>query len=472
MASIASNNLANALTKGYGRQSVDLGSNVLDGRGVGVGVNGINRASSPNLTSARRDADGDAATIEPQASALSRIGRVFGEATADDGLFRRLEAFEDALRQFSETPEAVPRQIQTAEAANDLVSYMNHLSTEAATVRQNADANIAAQVSTVNANIERIDDLNGKITRLSVGGRDVSGLIDERERLIDEVSALIPIQTHPQPNNSIHLSTRQGLFLLAEEPVPLEFTRSPTITASMVYDPAGGGALSGLNLDGIDVSFGSNHPQSITGGALAGHFAVRDSIGTDFNARIDQLAADLIVRFEDSNVDPTLAVGDPGLFTDNGAALDLSVIEGLAGRLDLNALVDPTVGGDPSLLRDGLQSAAPGAASSDAIPRGMLDALTAGRPSSSIPGLDGSLSAAQMVSGIAELIGVQRTRAETDLAAKASTRETLALTEAEEIGVNTDQELQDLILIEQAFSANLQVIQAASRMLQEISEIR
>lgn len=177
-------------------------------------------------------------------------------------------------------------------------------------------------------------------------------------------------------------------------------------------------------------------------------------------------------RFEDPSVDTTLAVGDPGLFTDNGTALDLTVIEGLAGRLNLNTLVDPDTGGNPALLRDGLQAVAPGPLASDTVARAMLDALTDARPAGAIPGLDGNLSASQLASGITELIGTQRTRAETELAAKASTRETLALTEAEEIGVNTDQELQDLILIEQAFSANLQVIQTASRMLQEISEIR
>ena len=47
----------------------------------------------------------------------------------------------------------------------------------------------------------------------------------------------------------------------------------------------------------------------------------------------------------------------------------------------------------------------------------------------------------------------------------------LALAEAGRIGVDTDAELQNLIEIEHAFSANLQVIQTASRMLQEVTEI-
>ena len=77
-----------------------------------------------------------------------------------------------------------------------------------------------------------------------------------------------------------------------------------------------------------------------------------------------------------------------------------------------------------------------------------------------------------MVAGIAEIQGVLRTDAEAEFASATIVREALATSEAETIGVNTDKELQDLILIEQAFSANLQVIQTASRMLQDLSEIR
>ena len=472
LAGVASNNLANALTKGYGRQSVDLSSNVLGGSGAGVLVSGVNRASAPDLTAARRDADGDAATIDPQASALARLGGTFGEATADDGLFRRLEAFETAMRQFAETPEAEPRQIQTLDAARDLVSSLNTLSNEAAVVRQNADALIGDQVDTVNRNVAQIDELNAKITRLSSGGRDVATLIDERERLIDEVNALMPIRVHNRPNNTIHLTTQEGLFLLAEEPVELSFSRSPIITAAMTYVPGGGGALSGLTLGTKDITPTSTTPQRLTKGALVGNFAVRDEIGVDFNERIDQFAADLIARFEDPAVDPTLAVGDPGLFTDAGGTLDLTTIEGLAGEIEVNALADPSQGGLVSRLRDGLQSGAPGPSGSDTIPRAMLDALTAARPATAIPGVDGDLSAAQMVAGIAEIQGVLRTDAEAEFASATIVREALATSEAETIGVNTDKELQDLILIEQAFSANLQVIQTASRMLQELSEIR
>ncbi len=297
-------------------------------------------------------------------------------------------------------------------------------------------------------------------------------LIDERERLIDEVNAIIPVRVYTQGDGSVNLLTHGGMYLLADKPQQLAFTRTPTITAPMAYDPAGGGALSGLTLNGHDITPSGTHPQRVKEGALAGQFQVRDEIGTDFNARIDQFAADLISRFEDPAVDPTLSATDPGLFTDAGAVLDPTAIEGLAGQIDLNALVDISAGGDPARLRDGLLSAGPGPASSDTLPRALLDALRAPRSAAAIPGIDGNLSAGQMIAEITEITGILRTDAESELAARQATRETLAISEAETIGVNSDEELQSLIVIEQAYAANLQVIQTASRMLQQLTEIR
>lgn len=468
----ASNNLANALTKGYGRQEVSLGSAILEGTGVGVRVVSVSRASSPNITAARREADGEAATLEPQAKALESLARALGEATDSEGLGRRIETFENTLRAFAETPESTQRQTQAALAAQDVATFLNGLSDQAATVRQNADAEIDTLVKTVNTNVERVDSLNAKIVALSVGGSNVAALVDERERLIDEINAIIPVRPHTQSNGSVHLTTAQGMFLLAEDAVPLNFLPSPIITPGMIYDPAGGGALSGLTLASIDITPTGTHGQRPTQGALAGEFLVRDTIGKTFNDQIDQFAADLISRFQDPAVDPTLGATDPGLFTDAGGILDPTTIDGLADRIALNPLVAPSAGGDPARLRDGLLSAGPGPVASDAIPRALIDAMTALRPAAAIPGVGGTLSAFQMITGITESLGIDRTTAQRNLAANTATREALAINEADAIGVDTDEELQDLILIEQAFAANLQVIQAASRMLQEITEIR
>ncbi|MEM1159956.1 MAG: flagellar hook-associated protein FlgK, partial [Pseudomonadota bacterium] len=190
----ASNNLANALTPGYGRQTLEVGSLSLAGEGAGVRVISANRAASPGLTAARRNADGEAALLAPQSEALSRLGSVLGEPTDIDGLFRRLETFETTLRQFAETPESQPRQIQVVNDARDLTGILNQISSEVATLRQSADFDIATDVATVNRNLYSIQELNQRIQLLSSADQNFAILVDQRERLIDEVSAIVPVQ--------------------------------------------------------------------------------------------------------------------------------------------------------------------------------------------------------------------------------------------------------------------------------------
>ena len=496
LAEITSGNLANALTEGYGRQSVSLTATVLGGYGNGVAVSGVDRASSPELTSARRIADGDLAGGQAELDALVRLERSVGVAGAEDTLASRITAFEGALRQLAETPELAPRQAAAATSASDVALKMNQISTEVARVRQTADADIARQVDEVNGALAKIARLNRQIQVFAASGRDTASLIDQREQLIDRVASIIPIREQIRSGGVVELTTAQGLILVDTRAREIQFTPTPIITAPMRYD-GGAGALSGLTLNGVDITPGGPGSQAIAGGALAGQFAIRDRIAPQVSDRADALAADLIGRLAAPGLDPTLAPGAPGLFTDDGAAYDpLSLaglagrirlntavdpgagaaydtanLVGLAGRIQLNAAVDPGAGGDPALIRDGLGATAPGPAANGALPRALLDALTATGSVTTVPGLSPALSFSEAAAGLVELTALARVAAETDAAAFSSTRETLAGAEAEAIGVDTDVELQALIQIEQAYAANVQVIQTAARMLDQLMEI-
>jgi len=470
LAEITAGNLANALTDGYGRQSVSLSSAVLGGYGSGVAVISVDRASSPELTSARRIADGDLAGGQAELGALVRLERSLGVIGGEDTLAARITAFEAALRQLAETPELAPRQAAAAETAADVALKLNQISTEVARVRQTADAEVARQVDEVNGALTKIARLNRLIQVFAASGRDISSLIDQREQLIDRVAAIVPIREQMRSGGVVELTTAEGLVLVDTSAREIAFTPSPIITAPMRYD-GGTGALSGLTLNGVDITPGGPGSQAIAGGALAGQFAIRDRIAPELSDRADALAADLIGRLAAPGLDPTLAPAAPGLFTDDGAAYDAANLTGLAGRIRLNAAVDPDAGGNPALLRDGLGATAPGPAADGTLPRALLDALTATGSITTVPGLSPALSFSQAAAGLVELTAFDRVSAETGVAAFSSTRETLATAEANAIGVDTDTELLALIQIEQAYAANVQVIQTAARMLDQLLEI-
>ena len=447
-----------------------LSSNVLDGYGTGVSVAGVSRASSPELTSARRIADGDLAGGQAELDALVRLERSLGVAGGDDTIASRILDFEASLRQLAETPELATRQAAVATTASDVALKLNQISTESSRIRQTADAEITRQVTEVNTSLSKIARLNRQIQIFASSGRDTASLIDQREQLIDRVASIVPIREHARADGVVELTTAQGLTLVDTRAQEIEFTSTPIITAPMRYD-GGAGALSGLSLNGVDITPGGPGNQSIAGGALAGQFAIRDSIAPAVSDRADALAADLIGRLAASGVDPTLVPGAPGLFTDDGAAYDPLTLTGLAGRIQLNAAVDPNAGGDPALIRDGLGATAPGPATNGDLPRALLDALTAIGSITTIPGLSSGLSFSGSAAGLIELTSFDRVAAESNVVAFSASRETLASAESEAIGVNSDAELQALIQIEQAYAANVQVIQAASRMLDQILEI-
>lgn len=461
---IASDNIANALTKGYAARSVSLTSRG-DATG-GVRIASIDRAADTELTALRREADGAAAGAGIRLGALERFTRVYGELGQESGVFNRLVAFEQALASLADTPEAAPRQEAAVRAAQGLVGSLNGSSETISDVRSNADAEIARTVDRINAATERIAALNAQVRRLAPTGADTSALADERERLIDEVAAAIPIRLDQRDDGTVSLRTDTGLVLVGATANPVEFTPSPIVTPEMAYSN-GTGALSGITLSDVDITPGGDGTQRISGGGLASLFAIRDSDAPEWQARLDALAAELITRFSASGLDPTLAPGAPGIFTDNGAVLGLPSAPGLAGRLDVNAALLPG-SGNPALLRDGLGAISPGAPANDTLPRALIGALT---EPAAFPyvAAESPLSLRDRVAATSEAFSTLRAKAVQEATRTSGMRETLAFEEGRERAVDTDTELQELIRIEQAYAANAQVIQVASRMLETLT---
>ena len=464
-ASVVSSNIANALTPGYARREVGVSEQVVGGRGAGVSIDGVRRAENQALTNDRRAAEGAFGREQTLASTYASFNSALGEPGDGYSLFAQYQNFETALRSLSQSPESQASQTQVLDAAKSLTSTLNQLSDDAQTTRRNADAEIARQVSSVNDALKQIEKLNRDISIASAGGRDATALEDQRKSLIDQVSSVIPVREVSRGDNKIDLMTDEGVFLLAGSAREIEFTPANAITPDMTY---AGGALSGLSVEGIDITPGGGG-LSIREGTIAGLFEVRDDIAPGFQAQLDGLARDVMERFE--NIDPTLTAGDPGLFTDAGAAFDPAMETGLAGRIAVNAAVDPDQGGAVWRLRDGLGAGAQGASGNAAIITTMLDALTELRAPPAGTGLSGSLSAAEAAAGVTSSIGASRISAESQLAATSSRAQSLTEAELAATAVDTDQELQQLILIEQAYAANARVIQTADEMIRTLMEL-
>lgn len=459
-AEIVSSNVANATTPGYARREVQLGARVLGGTGQGVQVQGVTRQVDIFLQADRRVAQADSGNRDVRASFLRRMEQIFGQPEDPASLSARVAALDTALLQAASRPESEARLTTAVDAARLLSSSLNRASDAIQEERLRTDTAIATAVRDLNSALAQVQELNTQIRSFSGAGRDVSALMDQRQQVIDGISQLVPLREVKRDFDQVALMTTGGAVLLDGQPARIEFAPVHTIVPEMTQ---ASGGLSGLTINGRPMAT-AGETSLILGGELAGMFAVRDELSVAGQARLDSLARDLAERFADPALDPSLAPGDPGLFTDNGNVFLAADEVGLSARLSLNARLDPAQGGAVFRLRDGLGAATPGPSGNAALLVALSDRLAQARPlgSSAFPAADRSL--AGLTAALLSSVASERLNGETEEAFSAARFATLD--ELEKAGgVDTDQELQTLLVIEKSYAANAKVIQTVDEMI-------
>ena len=465
MAEVVSSNIANAMTDGYARRELSIASQTLGGTGGGVRILGVNRIVNQVVQQDLMLADSAAANTTAKADFYSRLEAKIGDPETAGSLSATMSDFESALLTAASMPDSTARLTSAVKAASTVADKLNSVSDDLQAARLTADKSIAKQVRTLNETLVQLQEMNRTITTQISIGNDAAGLMDERQSLVNQISEIVPIRVVQRDNNQIALFTTGGAILLDGSAATIGFEGAGAMAPHLTLDS---GALSGLTINGYPASTKDDGP--LGGGTLGAAFAVRDELAPEAQSQLDAFARDLMTRFEDPSVDTTLSAGDPGLFTDAGSAFDASTEVGLAGRLQLNAIVDPEQGGSSWHLRDGLVAGAPGAVSDGTI----LNALSAALTRESAPASGNYGSALRSSSGLAaELLSFAASgRQSAELTQGYATARQQTLTEMSLAdGVDTDYEMQTLLVVEKAYAANAKVVQTIDAMLQELLDI-
>lgn len=474
LADTVSTNVANAMSEGFARRTTELSSLALGGYGAGVRVLGTVRAENPHMTAERRAMDAAAAGAATLGAAQDRILAAIGEPGSAAALASRATAFETALLGAVASPQSFAKLSNAVDAARQLAGQIGAIATETQRMRSEANQEIARQVGTLNAAVAEIDRLNAKIRQGRQQGLDTGGLEDERARLIDRVATIVPVRTVKREGGDVALYTQTGGVLLDGRAFPLVFDPGASvITAEMTL---ANGMLAGLAQDrgapggpeAIPMGTGAG---LMDGGSLAALFEIRDRFGVAVSAELDLYAQDLLDRFRTpppaGTIPPAMLDGaGEGLFVDPGAGPTL----GLAGRLKLNDAVNPLAGGDVRLLRDGLDGT-PRPEGFATFLEAMTDAMTQPRAVAGLLSTTAASGAAGFAAEIGAFFGSQAARGDEARAFLAAQRAVLAERETDVLGVDTDAQLQFLMLIEQAYAANARVLTVIDGLLKTLLEI-
>ncbi len=456
---VISANIANAMTPGYGVRDLSLSSSQLGG----VNVGGVVRNVDPSLLADHRLAEAAFKNASDRTRFLNEFENILGTPDEPDSLSSRLAEFEKSLITAASRPDAPERLQNVADAARDMTTLINAASDSVRQSRSDADRSIAFQVESLTTSLRNVKELNVQITRTLSTGGDPSALMDNRQALVSSISAIVPVRQVPRDNGQIALYSTGGAILLDGGVAEIEFTAVNQVTPFMTIE---NGGLSGLTINGYPVRTDSERG-ALGGGSLGAQFEIRDELGTLAQRKLDGFARDLIERFQDPSVDPTLSSGDAGLFTDGGVNFDPVNETGVSARLVLNPVADERAGGDSWRIRDGMNAASPGDVGDSRMLQALSDALTRARVPASGNFGAGAFSAANLVSTFTSQIGSERGQADQKLSFASAqfdelTQQILAN------GVDSDRELQRLLIVEQSYAANVRIIEAADEMLQTI----
>jgi len=460
--SVVSENLANALTPGYAKRTLILSSGA---SAPGVRVEGIHRNIDPGIQASRRTAEAEHGGALIQSDFYNRLSGLVGTVDDPFSIASRLTNFDSSLIEAISRPDSTPRLNDLSLQADALANSISDAAEGLRSLRTTAERAIDIQVDTVNQALKDVQKLNVRIMVSQAGGMSSAAMLDQRGQLIDQINLIIPVNVIQRDNGQVALFSEGGAILLDGVAAELSFDGKPD---TMPHMTQANGLLSGLEINGVAVDTDPGGP--LRGGTLAAQFELRDEIAVEAQDDLDAMARDLIERFQDPAVDATLGATDPGLFTDGGAFFDPLNAVGIANRMVLNEKVAMDGDSETWRLRDGLNAAVPGNAGEARLLQGYTDALGVMRTVSSAGLGTSTVTASTLSANLLSHFSQGTNAAEQALSFAAASFSEMSQMELAQ-GVDTDEELQNLMLIEQAFAANAKMMTVVDELMETLLRI-
>lgn len=443
-AETTSANIANADKPGYARKSVLRST---DDMGI-VSVSGIRRESDGAIDRMHRM---ELARMGRQDAIASGANLYLGQLGAPEdpnSLSNRIADLQTAIVQLANAPEQISRQNAALTTAESLARDLNAADAALDEAALTVQGRVAASVNAANLAITKVAELNQRIIGVEPGTQQHAMLTDELSIQLDALAELVDTRAVFDAAGRASVYTADGSPLVEDNAYEL-----------LSFEPA----TSSVILDGRDITPGRSGARGFSEARLAGEIELLRDVFPQVQRQLDEMSRGLMVGFE--TADATVTAGVAGLFTDDGAAFDPANFTGLAGRISVNDAVRPIAGGDIWRLRDGIAATTEGP---PADPTQLAQFVTMMESQQTFDGAAG-LGTASTLSEFAAALGADQQRVRTDAEELRETFKnsaaSLEATRSSLSGVDVDDELQQLILIEQSYAANSRVITVVSEMV-------
>lgn len=446
MSRITAGNVANAMTEGYVRRNALLTSTSLGTGGVLVAE--IRREVDTALVRMSRSESSKMAEQQAIHEGLRDYTLFLGQPGDGTSPAEKFGAFSASMTTLVNLPSSTAAQQGVIYAAEDLAMSIRDASDRLASVRADVDMEIRYEVSDLNDLLYQLKDYNLKLRDFQPGTAEAAAYNDQVSNILDKISGITDIRVTHTSDGWVNVYVTGGAALLEGDQVQ-----------DVTYSAGDGRFFAGAQ----EITPGAPGIRGIQHGSLAGFAALKRDIIPEFQLQLDEYARGLIQAFE--GADASLSPGQPGLFTDNGFVYDPLNLEGLASRLRVNDAVDSGSGGSAYLIRDGLGATSPGLASDTTQIQAFIDSFSVAMGADPGTGINASITLADFGSELVTAQGSSTARAEKNFNAARSAAEVIEASRRNVEGVNIDEEMQNLMLIEQSYAANSKMLTAVAEML-------
>ena len=290
------NNIANANTPGYHRQTVSLVNRLPDqirGLSIGRGVDAIEiRRSRSNVieTAVTRQAS-DFGSIEARLNGLIRLESEI--ATGNSSPAALIGTLFDEFQSLSTRIEEEVVREEIASTGSLLTREINTLASQYASLYGDLRNDIETSVREINSFASQIADLNKQIRNIINRGINPNDLLDQRDQLVNNIADRL---------NARVIEQEPGQATVFANGIPVVINDRP-IAIEADFDGNG---------DAIIRSVDTQTVLKVTGGSLQGQLALRNDIIPDMQKRLDELSTELVRQFDAVHA---TGVGTAGAFT-------------------------------------------------------------------------------------------------------------------------------------------------------------
>jgi flagellar hook-associated protein 1 FlgK len=300
--SITSSNIANAQTPGYITQSPNQVEVATDGFGSSVAVTGVNRQLDLFVQNQLRTETSGAGYADQTANILGQLQSVYGTPGGTGTLETAYNNFTTAIQALSTSAGGQTTQVTALSAAQALAQQLNTTTQGIQALRSNVEQDIGSSVTTANADMAQIAQLNTQLEGLSATDPAAATLEDQRDSAISQLAKLVDINVTTDGANQANVFTNTGVQLVGgSQASKFNFNSPGTLTATALYSTnpsqSGVGTLSITLPNGSSMDAVANHV--ISSGQIAADLTLRDTTLVQAQSQVDQMAATLSSALSD-----------------------------------------------------------------------------------------------------------------------------------------------------------------------------